>query len=156
MSDDNVAITDDMRDMVRRAILCFVATVNEDGTPNLSPKASLTFRGDALFFANIASPQTVWNIRRNPAVEINVVDFLARRGYRFAGRGTILGPKDEAFQDVAAWVKSTNGEIYPVFDVIRIELASIRPVLSPAYTIGGADEATLTESYRRKYGASGP
>jgi hypothetical protein len=104
-------------------------------------------------FANIASPQTVWNIRRNPAVEINVVDFLARRGYRFAGRATILGPEDEAFQDVAAWVKSTNGEIYPVFDVIRIDIASVRPVLSPAYTIGGADETTLTESYRRKYGA---
>jgi uncharacterized protein len=152
MNDDKLAITDDMRDIVRRAILCFVATVNEDGTPNLSPKASLTFRGDELLFANIASPQTVWNIRRNPAVEINVVDFLARRGYRFAGRATILGPEDEAFQDVAAWVKATNGKIYPVFDVIRIKIANVRPVLSPAYTIGGVDETTLTESYRRKYG----
>jgi predicted pyridoxine 5'-phosphate oxidase superfamily flavin-nucleotide-binding protein len=153
MSDDRPAITDDMRSIVRRAILCFVATVSEDGTPNLSPKASLAFRGDALLFANIASPQTVRNIRRNPAVEINVVDFLARRGYRFSGRAIILEPEDEAFRDIAAWVKSTNGEIYPVFDVIRIDIAKVRPVLSPAYTIGGVDEATLTESYRRKYGA---
>nr|WP_254700354.1 pyridoxamine 5'-phosphate oxidase family protein [Trinickia violacea] len=28
-----------MLDVIRRAILSFVATVNEDGSPNLSPKA---------------------------------------------------------------------------------------------------------------------
>jgi len=71
----------DMRDVIERAILSFVATVNEDGTPNLSPKTSLTARGDALFFADIASPRTIENLRRNPAISINVVDIFARRGY---------------------------------------------------------------------------
>jgi hypothetical protein len=37
-------ITGDMEAIIKQAILSFVATVNEDGTPNLSPKASLTVR----------------------------------------------------------------------------------------------------------------
>ena len=32
-------ITDDMKDIIGRAILSFVATVNEDGTPNLSSES---------------------------------------------------------------------------------------------------------------------
>jgi AhpD family alkylhydroperoxidase len=46
----------------------------EYGTPNLSPKASLTVTSWVLHFADIASPRTILNLKRNPAVEINVAD----------------------------------------------------------------------------------
>ena len=153
MSDPIVKITDDMREIIRRAILCFVATVNPDGTPNLSPKASLTTRGDALLFANIASPDTVRNLRHNPGMEVNVVDVFARRGYRFAGPATVLGESDLEFHEVAAWVKATNGEVYPVFDVVRLVPSRALELRSPAYTIGHAEETTLVKTYRTKYAA---
>lgn len=79
-----------MEAIINQAILSFVATVNEDGTPNLSPKASLTVRTGVIYFADIASPRTILNLKRNPAVEINVVDIFQRRGYRFKGRALIL------------------------------------------------------------------
>ena len=87
-------ITAAMKAVIRRAILSYVATVNEDGTPNLSPKASLTVVNGALYFADIASPRTISNLRRNPAIEINVVDIFERRGYRFTGRASILPAGD--------------------------------------------------------------
>jgi predicted pyridoxine 5'-phosphate oxidase superfamily flavin-nucleotide-binding protein len=71
-------ITVDMEAIIKQAILSFVATVNEDGTPSLSPKASLTVRDGALYFADIASPRTILNLKRNPAVEINVIDVFQR------------------------------------------------------------------------------
>ncbi|SDJ45269.1 hypothetical protein SAMN05216338_10502 [Bradyrhizobium sp. Rc2d] len=49
-----IEITADMEAIIKQAILSFVATVNEDGTPNLSPKASLTVRNGVLYFADIA------------------------------------------------------------------------------------------------------
>lgn len=42
-----------------------------------------------LFFADICSPQTVANLRSNPAIEVNVVDIFSRRGYRFRGAATV-------------------------------------------------------------------
>src|SRR3954470_371707 len=126
-------INADMEAIVSRAILSFVATVNEDGTPNLSPKASLTVANGILYFADIASPQTILNLRRNPAIEINVVDIFQRRGYRFKGRALILQPGDDEYLMIADWVWATNGREYPVNHVVKIETTSIAPLLSPAH-----------------------
>lgn len=45
-------------------------------------EASLTVTDVVLYFARCASPGTILNLKRNPAVEINVVDIFQRRGYR--------------------------------------------------------------------------
>jgi hypothetical protein len=128
-----VEITSDMEALIGRAILSFVATIGVDGSPNLSPKASLTVRNGLLYFADIASPQTILNLRRNPAVEINVVDIFERRGYRFKGRAIILSPGNEEYLMIADWVRATNGSEYPVDHVVKIEPTSIAPLLSPAH-----------------------
>jgi predicted pyridoxine 5'-phosphate oxidase superfamily flavin-nucleotide-binding protein len=81
-------LTDDMKRIVREQRLGYVATVCPDGTPNLSPKGTTTvWDDDHLMFADIRSPQSVQNIEHNPSVEVNVVDPLVRKGYRFKGRG---------------------------------------------------------------------
>jgi general stress protein 26 len=146
-------LTADMLDVIQSAILSFVATINEDGSPNLSPKASLIARNDALFFADIASPQTIKNIRRSPEISINVVDVFSRRGYRFNGRASVLPVKDVDRKFVAEWVWRTNGPDYPVDHVVRIDVREAAPLLSPAYRFGeGVSEDTLRDAYMTKYG----
>ena len=146
-------ITDDMIAVIRRAILSFVATVNADGTPNLSPKASLTARGDTLFFADMASPRTVANLRCNPAIVINVVDIFARRGYRFNGSATVIRPGNPDYDFVAEWVWSVNGRDYPVHDVVRIAVSEALPLHSPAYEFGvSTTEEGMREAFLTKYG----
>jgi uncharacterized protein len=68
-----IEITADMHAIIKQAILSFVATVNEDGTPNLSPKASLTITNGILYFADIASPQTILNLGRSPEYPVDYV-----------------------------------------------------------------------------------
>jgi predicted pyridoxine 5'-phosphate oxidase superfamily flavin-nucleotide-binding protein len=149
-----VNITDDMRDVVRRAILSFVATVNPDGTPNVSPKASLTILDGVLYFADIASPKTVRNLKTNPAIEINVVDIFSRRGYRFSGLAAILDKGHPKYAAVAEWVWSTNGREYPVNHVVRIEPSDAKPLLSPAYLFSKPvlTEDAIRRAYYPKYG----
>jgi uncharacterized protein len=81
-------LTDDMKRIVREQRLGYIATVCPDGTPNLSPKGTTAvWDDDHLMFADIRSPQSVHNIEHNPSVEVNVVDPLVRKGYRFKGWG---------------------------------------------------------------------
>src|SRR5215831_5474557 len=83
-------LTADMRRVVEEQQLGFVATVCPDGTPNLSPKATTAvWDEDHLIFADICSPTTIANLRRNPAIE------MSRKGYRFKGIATIFaaGPQ---------------------------------------------------------------
>ena len=147
-------ITDDMRRIVQATRLCFVATVDEDGTPNLSPKSSLmVYDDDHLLFANIASPNTVRNLRRNPAIEINAIDIFARRGYRFKGTAIMIPPGNPEFDFVAEPFWAENGKQFPVHEIVKVEVTRAAPALSPAYTfIKGLAEEDLREAYLRKYG----
>ena len=75
--------------------LGLVATVTPEGRPSLSPKGTTTVRDDEhLMFADVSSPGTVANRGTNPHVEVNVVDPIARKGYRFKGTATVDRPGD--------------------------------------------------------------
>ena len=147
-------LTDDMKQVIGRARLSFVATVCPDGTPNLSPKASLAVWDDEhLVFADIRSPQTVANLHRNPSVEVNVVDPLRRRGYRFKGRAEVLeaGPVYEA---VANQLWACEGPQYPVHCVVKIKVERAAPLLSPAYVFNhpAPSEDAVKQVYLERYG----
>jgi len=97
-----MTLTADMKRVVEEQRLGFVATVCPDGTPSLSPKGTTAvWDDDHLVFANIRSPGTLANLRRNPNVDVNVVDPFVRKGYRFKGTATILenGPVYERALD---------------------------------------------------------
>ena len=84
-------LTEDMKRLVSEQRLGFVATVCPDGTPNLSPKGTTAiWDDDHIVFADIRSPATVSNLRRNPSTEINVVDPMVRKGYRFKGVASVV------------------------------------------------------------------
>lgn len=148
--------TDDMRRIVKETRLCFAATVDADGTPNLSPKSSLMIYDDEhLAFANIASPGTVRNLRRNPAIEINAIDIFARRGYRFKGTGEIKDEGTPEYEFVATTFWGENGKLFPIHEVVKVRVLRAAPVLSPAYTyIAGCDESVLRPAYHKKYGVA--
>ncbi|CAM5187011.1 hypothetical protein CDEF62S_05444 [Castellaniella defragrans] len=149
-----IKITDDMKDLVERTMLCFAATVSEDNTPNLSPKGSLRVIDGKLYFANIASPQTIKNLKRNPAIEINVIDSFSRRGYRFKGKATILRPEDAEARPLVNWVLTSHGPTVPVYDVIRVDIDRAKQILSPAYTCSDPvpAEEDVRKAYYKKYG----
>ncbi|MEV0185719.1 pyridoxamine 5'-phosphate oxidase family protein [Streptomyces sp. NPDC050625] len=157
-------ITQDMIDIIESSKLMFVATVRPDGTPNVSPKGSVRVLDSGhLIFADIASPQTVANLRNNPAVEVNAVDFLSRRGYRFRGTAQILDPGDEDFEWIAAWLRQTHGEQTPCHHAVKIAVSDTAELLSPGYTVGHIPEPELRQAWIKKYGltestesASGP
>src|SRR3984893_459789 len=84
-------LTDDMKRIVREQRLGYVASVCPDGTPNLSPKGTVAvWDDDHLVFAHLHSPQAVANVEAgNSVVEINVVDPIRRKGYRFKGPAAV-------------------------------------------------------------------
>ena len=146
-------LDDDMKAIIAQANLSFAVTVNEDGSPNLSPKSTLRpYDDNCLIFANLASPGTIANLRRDPRIEINCIDIFSRRGYRFTGTATVHSPGDALYEE---FDKTMNQELGPdtkVHDAVLIELAEVKPILSPAYASEGVTEEGLRKTYLRKYG----
>jgi predicted pyridoxine 5'-phosphate oxidase superfamily flavin-nucleotide-binding protein len=142
-------LTEDMKRMVREQRLGFVATTCSDGTPNLSPKGTTTVWDDEhLVFADIRSPGTVENLRHNPVCEINVVDPILRKGYRFKGTATILteGPQfDEVvgLYEIGQNALREAGRRIRSIVVVRVERAL--PLISPAYDLGLTEEQVVAQ-----------
>lgn len=128
--------------MVLEQRLGFVATTRQDGTPSLSPKGTTTVRDDErLMFADIASPGTVANLRENQAIEINVVDPIIRKGYRFRGRAQLHeeGPEYEACLHLMA-KHGLQVDHDRVRTVVVVEVEAAEPLISPVYMSGTNEE----------------
>ena len=97
-------------------------------------------------FADIRSPQSVQNIEHNPSVEINVVDTLVRKGYRFKGRG-FVHRSDDVFQRGCQMYRDM-GLTHEIRSVILIRVERALPLFSPAYD-RGATEEQVKDRWRR-------
>jgi uncharacterized protein len=137
-------LTEEMKRLLREVRLGFAATVCPDGTPNLSPKGTtLALDDEHLVFADIRSPQTVANLRSNPAIELNVVDPGTRRGWRFGGTGAIVEPGSR-FDELLAWYREQGHELQGragAFVVVRVE--RVAELTSPAYDWGESEQELL-------------
>ena len=143
-------LTDDMQRVVE-AELGFVATVCPDGTPNLSPKGTIAvWDDDHLVFADLHSPGTVENLRANPGVEVDVVDQLVRKGYRFKGTGAVHTGGDVFERGIAFYeARGTVRARERIRGIVVVTVERALPVISPAYDLG-ATEAELRETYLRR------
>lgn len=145
-------LTDAMKKVVERQRLGFVATVCADGTPNVSPKGTISvLDDDHLMFADIRSPGTVANLRKNPSIEVNVVDPLVRKGYRFKGQASVLEAGAE-FERVLAVFVSRGLFDAPkrIRAIVTMRVDQAKPLISPGYD-RETDEATVRAHWVRYY-----
>jgi predicted pyridoxine 5'-phosphate oxidase superfamily flavin-nucleotide-binding protein len=137
-----VELSPDMRRVVLEQRLGFVATVTADGRPNLSPKGTTTVWDDThLMFADVVSPGTIENLAANPYIEVNVVDPILRKGYRFKGRATVYthGPMFDRGLAVLREQGSTLTR-ERVRSIVVIEVTDAAPLVSPAYDDGTSED----------------
>lgn len=126
-------IDEDMRAIIEGQHLCYAATVSPDSRPNLSPKGTIRVWDQThIFFCDIDSPNTRSNLKSNPWIELNVVDPLSRRGYRFMGKAAMHNG-DEVFREATQRVFAEEESTYPVQNVVLIEIERALPIYSPGY-----------------------
>jgi hypothetical protein len=146
-------LTEDMRRVVE-AELGFIATVCPDGTPNLSPKGTTAvWDDDHLVFADLRSPGTVENLQSNPSIEINVVDQLVRKGYRFKGTAVVhtegeLFERGVRFYEARGTVRARER----IRGVVIVAVQRALLVTSPAYDLGATEDELRASNLLRLTG----
>ena len=139
-------LTEDMKRMVSEQRLGFVATVCPDGTPNLSPKGTTAvWDDDHIVFADIRSPATVSNLRPNPSTEINVVDLMVRKGYRFKGVASVVteGALFERILNFYRTERNLDEGRTRIRSFVLVKINEAMPLISPAYDQGLTEEQVL-------------
>ena len=135
-------ITPEIAAFVHRQRLGFHATVCADGTPNLSPKGTTAvYDQDHLMFAELRSPQTLANLETNPSIEVNMVDPIVRKGWRFKGKAAVRRESDVREQALEIYERE-GYTVYPerIGAIVLIRVESVRELTSPAYDDGSSEQ----------------
>jgi predicted pyridoxine 5'-phosphate oxidase superfamily flavin-nucleotide-binding protein len=142
-------LTEDMKRVIGEQRLGYVATVCPDGTPNLSPKGTtIAWDDDHLAFADIHSPGSTAILRHNPNVEVNVVDPIARKGYRFKGTADVL-TEGVQYDAIVSFYRQRGSQAV-IHAVVLIKISAAASLTSPAYD-DGTSEMDIRRQWERHY-----
>lgn len=148
-------LTPEMVCLIEEQRLGFIATVNPDGSPNLSPKGTfMALDGHTIAFAEMRSPRTLANVGRDGRVEVNIVDPFARKGTRFRGGARFVMRGEAEFDRLyPKWQAVWGDELGALFNgFVLITVESAKPLTTPAYDIG-ATERELREQWLGRHTA---
>lgn len=129
-------IDDAVRSDIRHSVLCWLATVGEDGTPNVSPKEIFDTHGDTKsVIANIASPRSVRNILIHPKVCVSFVDIFRERGFKITGAARVVNDRSNGFDDLSRDLVKKAGPNFPFRSIIAVEIERISRIWAPSYKL---------------------
>jgi len=133
-------LTDEMKTLIRNFTGGSVATVNDDGTPSVSTKATFTIVNDStIAFGNLRSPGTISNLAKRPAVEVNFLDVLKRKAVRVTGTGKLVPVAQADAAMRAAFERDWGDYIDGMNGFVRIDVSATEMIYSPAYDRGAKE-----------------
>jgi predicted pyridoxine 5'-phosphate oxidase superfamily flavin-nucleotide-binding protein len=147
-------INQGIRTDIENSVLCWLATVDAAGVPNVSPKEIFDSYGDdRMVIADIASSNSVRNIRAHPAVCVSFIDVFRQRGFKIVGTATIIPREADDFPVVGAGLLKMAGDDFPIRNVIAIGVERISRIWAPSYSIfPDRSEADQMQRAYRTYG----
>jgi predicted pyridoxine 5'-phosphate oxidase superfamily flavin-nucleotide-binding protein len=128
-------INEAVRVDIQNSVLCWLATVDEKGVPNVTPKELFASHGEErIVIADIASSRSVRNIQARPQACISFVDVFRQRGFKITGRAEIVQPHDKNFSDLGTDLLRMAGTEFPIRNIISVEIERIARIWAPSYT----------------------
>lgn len=147
-------LTDDVLDLMQRSVLCWLATVDAHGRPNVSPKEVFTASGrDAVLIAHIASPGSVRNLGANAQACLSFIDIFSQKGFKLRGAAEVVLPGDARFAGLEAPLLAITRGVFPIRAVMVLKVAEVETILAPSYRmVPGTTEASQRDGAMRTYG----
>jgi len=147
-------LTKEVKECINTSVLCWLATTSTQMIPNVSPKEIFTFYGnDSIIIANIASPQTVRNIKSNENVCVSFIDILVQKGFQLKGKAAIVSKADAEFMPMEKLLTTMTDGKFPFSTITKISIDQVKPIIAPRYLLyPETTEKEQIESAKKTYG----
>ena len=140
-------LTAEMQSIITTHSCGFVATIDGDGRPAVSPKATFVVVDErTVACGNIRSPGTARNLRASAACEICFLDPLARKAVRVRASGSVVARAAAAPELVAKFEQAWADYLPHMTGFFVFDLSSAELVLSPAYDYGHTQEELVASN----------
>lgn len=140
------------KDLIARFPLGFVATVQPDGTPAVSPKGTFLVVDDTtLAFAHIRSPGTLRGLGHCAETEVNFIDVFRRKGLRVAGTAHVHERGGDGFGALLPRFEAVWPDLVPRMKaLVQIDVRRVGTYTTPPYD-DGATEDEMIAAYKAKF-----
>jgi predicted pyridoxine 5'-phosphate oxidase superfamily flavin-nucleotide-binding protein len=148
-------LTTQVQAFASRSVLCWFATADSFGQPNVSAKEIFAvFDSEHLVIANIASPTSTRNVEQNPRVCVSFVDAFAQRGFKVTGVARNVRKNDADYTKWALPLVEKAGPRFPIHSVFVVVAGAVEPGLAPSYRLYPTEttEESQVASAMRAYG----
>ncbi len=115
------------------AVLCWLATADLNGQPNVSPKELWEIKDDKIIIAQVASPKSRKNISVNLNVCVSTVNIFTQKGTKYIGKAQLVQEGDQDYKRFAASLLLLAGEDFPFREVIVVDIEKEEAILAPRY-----------------------
>jgi len=127
-------MNDEILQSIEKSVLCWLATADDSGTPNVSPKEIFLYGGNNnILIANIASPNSVKNIVLNPKVCVSFVDVFEQQGFKVKGTARVLKTGDNNYKEYLVKLRELVDECFPIKGIIEVKIDKTVPIKAPSY-----------------------
>jgi predicted pyridoxine 5'-phosphate oxidase superfamily flavin-nucleotide-binding protein len=134
-------LTPEMSELITNHNAGMMGTVNDDGTPRVSPKATFFIVNETtIAFANLRSPGTIANIRKRPAIQVSFLDVLLRKSVRVTGDASFIKKGTDA-ELARQFANSWPDLVSAAAGFVKINITATEMIYSPAYDQGASAEA---------------
>ncbi|WP_241006711.1 pyridoxamine 5'-phosphate oxidase family protein [Vreelandella venusta] len=150
-------MTTEVRESVERSVLCWLATSDENGQPNVSPKEVFAVAdGENIVIANIASPRSAKNVRTNQKICLSFVNVFVQKGFKIIGIATELKPSEPEYSRWVGPLLPMAGDRYPIHSVFVVRASAVEPIVAPSYRLYPSEttEESQVQSALRTYGVA--
>ncbi len=150
-------LNEQVRHSIESSVLCWLATVDADGQPHVSPKEVFAvIDSQHVVIAHIASPHTVRNIAHNPKVCLSFVDIFVQKGFKLQGLARIIKLGDSDYLDWAEPLLAMVAGKFKIPSVIVAQIKAVDPIIAPSYRFYPEEttEQTQIEAAMSRYGVS--
>lgn len=146
-------INSEVRNYIDKSVLCWLATSDRQNQPNVSPKEIFTYKDETtLLIANIASPNSIENIKYNPNVCVSFVDVFVQKGFKIKGIAILIDRNYASFKEKTKLLTDLFTDNFPIKTLIEIKVTKVDIIQTPSYFLyPDTTEQSQIESAMKTY-----
>ena len=147
-------LNNDVKNYIQSSVLCWLATVDLDGRPNVSPKEIFAAWNEShLLIANIASPNSVRNLQANKNACVSFIHVFIQKGYKLHGQAEVIEPHHKNFSELVKPLELMTQKVFPIHSIIFLKVERVEPIVAPSYRlIPGTTQEDQIKSAMENYG----
>lgn len=125
----------EIKNSLEESVLCWMATADSSGIPNVSPKEIFCAVENQIIIANIASPGTEKNLKDNPKACLSFIHILKQKGYQLKGDCEIIDHENPLWLKFASKLNELTEGHYPIKNIFLFTPGSFKPIIAPSYFV---------------------